>query len=437
MTGGECLQMGEKPASTIVWLAVLVALPALGGCINNTAAPAPTTSTLAPGTSTGQTRVLDLYVSEANVIEPYAGKSVVGFGFALTPNGPFTVPGPEIRIREGDTLRATLHSVGIGHTIHWHGIKLPWQFDGVPFMTQSIIPGNSTYTYEWTARESGTYWYHCHVDAPTHIDFGLFGPLIIEPRDPGQDPLFDREYTLTLHEFDSTQFAILNGAFGGKDPGNLGHNPVDAATGLVNSARTTMDVAPLVAQAITGAPVGTLGGAAGPRDYYPDYSIRYKPQYDTFMINGKSFPETEPLMIKTGEVIRVRLINAGQLVHTMHLHGTHFLVTHKDGYKLASPYYADSVLIGPGERYDFYVKGDNRGIWDFHDHGGGYDIGGYAANDHAFPGGMATMLVYEDFAYAQLPAPEPGQHRVSGDYMPWAPSYKGSYRPGFGYPVQG
>jgi FtsP/CotA-like multicopper oxidase with cupredoxin domain len=421
--------LAVRAVSTKAWLAVLVALPAMGGCLN-AAAPAPVAATAYEG----QLREFDLYVSEAATLQPSPGKSVVGLGFALSPDGPFTVPGPEIRIREGDTLRVTLHSVGIGHTVHWHGIKLPWSMDGVPFMTQGLVTGNSTYVYEWTARESGTYWYHCHVDAPTHIDGGLFGALIIEPRDPTQDPAFDREYTLMLHELDSTMFMAVNAAFGGKDLGNMPRNPFDAADALANSARATVDVVPLIAEAITGAPVGTLGGAAGPRDYYPAASIRYRPQYDTFMINGHSFPETDPLKIRAGETIRVRLVNAGQLVHTMHLHGTHFLVTHKDGYKLPAAYYADSLLIGPGERYDIYVKGDNPGIWDFHDHSGGHDIGAYAANDHAFPGGMSTMLVYEDFAYAQLPEPEPGQRWTSGDYVAWAPSYKGDFAPAFGHP---
>jgi hypothetical protein len=233
-------------------------------------------------------------------------------------------------------------------------------------------------------------------------------------------------------------FAPLNAAVFGGTPdefGNYPPNPFDAAAAAVNSARTTYDIAALVVgTGATVAPgVGTPGAPAvadalgwqGPRDYYPFPSIRYRPQYDTFMINGKSFPDTEPLLIKSGETIRVRLINAGQLVHSMHLHGTHFLVTHKDGYKLPAPYYADTILVGPAERYDIYVEGDNPGIWDFHDHGGAWNVGGYTNNDYAFPGGMNTMLVYEDFAYAQLPEPEPGARWTSGDYMVFASSYKG------------
>lgn len=402
-------------------LIVLVCLALLGnvaaaGCMDNPA-PAPASQD-AP--ANGTVREFDLYVDQAVTFEPYEGKSYYGFGFSLEPNTPGTVPGPEIRIKQGDTLRVTLHTAAgnLGHTIHWHGIKLPWAMDGVPFITQDIVQDvANTYTYEWVARESGTYWYHCHVDAPSHVDAGLFGALIIEPSDEAADPPFDREATLILHELDSTQSATINlldGSTG--DFENIPRNPFDAAEAAAGSARETYDVIGQGAGAISGQDAAYEGsGSQGPRDYYPIESLRYRPKYDTFMINGKSYPDTEPVHIASGETLRVRLINAGQLVHSMHLHGTHFLVTHKDGYLLDSPYYADTLLIGPAERYDIYVVGDNPGHWDFHDHGGGWNLGGYASNEYAFPGGMATMLVYDDFEHPGLPKPTPGGW-TSGDY---------------------
>ena len=385
----------------------------LAGCTNP--APVPLAAQDAP--ANGTVREFDIYVGEGVIMEPYEGKAYSGFGFSMSADEPATIPGPEIRIRQGDTLRATLHTRdgNIGHTIHWHGLKLPWEMDGVPFITQEVTQGvPTTYTYEWVAKESGTYWYHCHVEAPSHVDAGLFGALIIEPADASADPPFDREETMILHELDSMQFAAGNLFFGGtSDLGNVPSNPFDAADAAVGSAREAYDLAAL----IIGDETGTYEelGAEGPRDYYPIASIRYRPMYDTFMINGKSYPETEPLHISSGETLRIRLINAGQLVHSMHLHGTHFLVTHKDGYLLDSPYYADTLLIGPAERYDIYVVGDNPGHWDFHDHGGAWNVGGYASNEYAFPGGMSTMLVYDDFEHPGLPKPIPGAW-TSGDY---------------------
>ena len=363
---------------------------------------------------TGQLREFHLYVIEGFDMEPLPGKRMGFFGFSLTPEGPASVPGPELRVTEGDRVRVTLHQPGFtAHTIHFHGISLPWAMDGVPFMTQDLAFEASTYVYEFDALETGTYWYHCHVDAPIHIDFGLLGAIIVEPRDKGQDPPFDREATMILHEFASTD--PFNGAFfNNRENGDERLPPADdAAEWAQRQPRGTLQVAGLILYGEAGVATPL---AVPPREYYPDVSLRYHPYYDTFMINGKSYPETEPVMIKSGETVRIRIINGGQLLHTMHLHGHHFLVTHKDGYNLPAPYYGDSLVIGPGERYDVYVKGNNPGIWDFHDHGGMWELGTFSANEHAFPGGMSTMLVYEDFEHPGLPAPGTGTAR-SGDYL--------------------
>lgn len=355
----------------------------------------------------------DVFVDSFTWTAREDGRPLSTFAFKLDEDLPPTVPAPEIRVTEGDRVRVTLH--GGDHTIHWHGISVPWAMDGVPFMTQTVEPLgqglDKTYVYEFNADETGTYWYHCHVDAPTHVDFGLFGAFIVEPRNKAQDPPFDREYTMLLHEIDSQ--SVLH--FTPNHP----ENPAEAPDYARRTARDAADLAGVIA-ADSGLPSGF---SEGPRDYYPIPSIRYHPYYDTFMINGKSFPDTEPLLIKKGEDVRIRVINAGQLVHAMHLHGHKFTVTHKDGSNLPAPYKGDTILIGPGERYDLYVNGYNPGVWDFHDHSGMWELGAYAANDHAFPGGMNTMLVYEDFEHPGLP--EPHERHTSGDYMVFAREARG------------
>ncbi|HET6403906.1 MAG TPA: multicopper oxidase domain-containing protein [Candidatus Thermoplasmatota archaeon] len=390
-------------------VALLMIANFLAGC--TTPAADVETSTAA---GTGELKEFHLYVIDGYDMEPLPGKRMGFFAFSLTPDGPGSVPGPELRVTEGDRVRVTLHQpTELPHTIHFHGISLPWAMDGVPFMTQDLAFEPSTYVYEFDALETGTYWYHCHVDAPVHVDFGLFGALIIEPRDKAQDPPFDRESTLILHEFTSTD-PFNEAFFNGREPTDQ-RTPAaeDAPDWAQRQPRGMAQVAGFIAGAVTGLPPPTL---VGPRDYYEDFSLRYHPYYDTFMINGKSYPETEPVLVKKGETVRIRMINAGQLLHTMHLHGHHFLVTHKDGYNLPAPYYADSLVIGPGERYDVYVKANNPGVWDFHDHGGMWELGTYSANDHAFPGGMSTMLVYEDFEHPGLPKPGTGTMRA-GDYL--------------------
>lgn len=400
---------------------MLLVLPAVAGCVGGADETGEPLGLQMVTEGNGEVFELDLYVKENHLHNPVGDVEVLAFAFGTSPEGPWTVPGPEIRVTEGTTVRVRLHTE-TPHTIHWHGISLPWAMDGVPFMTQDV--GAGVYTYEFIAWETGTYWYHCHVEAPAHVDAGLFGAFIVEPADPGEDPAFDREETLILSEMDSqlfTAFEVLDS--GTVDPDELPKNPQDAAEAAYRMARQTADIGGIIAHSTTG--VSTI--EEPPRDYYPLYSIRYRPQYDTFMFNGKSFPDTEPIHMESGETLRLRLVNAGQLVHTVHVHGHHFLVTHKDGYKLPVPYYADTIGLFPAERYDIYIEGYNPGIWDVHDHGGGWNVGGYTSNDFAFPGGMNTMLVYDDFEYAELAGPV--AERTAGDYRVFAPSYKGVNNP--------
>ncbi|MGQ0536717.1 MAG: multicopper oxidase family protein [Methanobacteriota archaeon] len=341
----------------------------------------------------GTLREFDLYVAECP-LEPVPGRPLFGLGFSFTEGGPCTIPGPEIRVREGDHVVVRFHNGH--HTVHWHGYAVPWAMDGVPYMAQGLVGGDAVYVYEFDARETGTYWYHCHVDVPVHIDWGMFGAFIVEPSDPAADPPYGREHTLFLHEADSVLQSI------------------DAAPRPPESPNDVPEYAARVGrQALASGAAGaedTSGNhsfSEGPRPYYPAVSTRYRPQYDTFIVNGKSYPYGEDVRIRTGETLRLRVVNAGQLVHTMHLHGHHALVTHKDGYRLGSPYAIDTLLLGPGERYDLYLRGDNPGVWDFHDHGGAWGVGAYAATDHAFPGGMNTRIVYDDLEEPPLPEPTP------------------------------
>ena len=416
LTGGP--SVAAVPARVLLTILVLL-LPAFAGCVMADDPGEPLALQMV-SEHTGEVREWDLYVSEVFEHSPDGERVMQGFAFGLSPEGPFSIPGPEIRVTEGDLVRVRLHHEL--HTIHWHGVSLPWRMDGVPFVTQDL--GHDVYEYEFVAWEPGTYWYHCHVEAPAHVDAGMFGAFIVEPADPEEDPPFDREETLILHEFDSQMFYPYEVAFteGEVSPDRLHGNPVDALDGLRGGARMTAEIGAIIAHDAT----GTSTFEVGPRDHYPLYSIRYRPQYDVFMINGKSYPETEPLHISTGETMRIRLINAGQLVHTMHLHGHHFLVTHKDGYPLPAPYYADTIGLFPAERYDIYVEGYNPGLWDLHDHGGAWGVGGFTSNDFAFPGGMNTMLVYDDLEDVDLPHPSTGYD--SGDLAAFAPSFVGHHR---------
>jgi FtsP/CotA-like multicopper oxidase with cupredoxin domain len=109
-----------------------------------------------------------------------------------------TVPGPELRVVQGDRLRVTLvNHLPQSTTIHWHGLPgLPNAEDGVAGITQQAVPPGRSMTYEFVVNAPGTYWYHSHQDTSGQISRGLYGAFVVEPR-TGQTE--DRDYTVVLH----------------------------------------------------------------------------------------------------------------------------------------------------------------------------------------------------------------------------------------------
>lgn len=121
------------------------------------------------------------------------------------------VPGPEIRLKQGERLRVAVENrLEEGTTVHWHGIRVPNAMDGVPFLTQRPIEKGATFVYEFEAPDAGTYWYHPHQNSPEQIGRGLFGPLIVEEREP---PKVDRDLTWVLGDFRLLPDASIAGGF--------------------------------------------------------------------------------------------------------------------------------------------------------------------------------------------------------------------------------
>ncbi|MEO5656535.1 MAG: multicopper oxidase domain-containing protein, partial [Nitrospiria bacterium] len=116
---------------------------------------------------------------------------------ATTING--SIPGPLLRWREGEdvTINVTNH-LKEPTSIHWHGIILPFDMDGVPGVSFAGIAPGETFTYRFTVKQSGTYWYHSHSGFQEQS--GVYGPLVIEPRHPKAEPV-DREYVVMLSDW--------------------------------------------------------------------------------------------------------------------------------------------------------------------------------------------------------------------------------------------
>lgn len=131
------------------------------------------------------------------------------------------VPGPEIRVTEGDKVRINVtNNLPQSTGVHWHGLLVPNSMDGVPFLTQPPIKPGETFVYEFPIRDgnAGSHMYHSHHNAAFQVTMGLLGAFIVEPRDPSTRPAFDREYTLILNDGPLGGFTINGKGFPATQP---------------------------------------------------------------------------------------------------------------------------------------------------------------------------------------------------------------------------
>lgn len=237
-----------------------------------------------------------------------------------------TVPGPELRIRAGEVLQVRLRNqLPTETTIHWHGIALRNDMDGVPGVTQDPIPAGGEFTYEFTVPDPGTYFFHPHVGV--QLDRGLYGSLIVEdPKEPGG---YDREVVLVLDDWtdgvgespDDILARLTGGDMGGMDHSGMG-------MGAETPGMAMSDV---------------LGGDAGDI------------MYPLYLINGRAANDPQVIESRRGERLRLRIINAASdTAFRLAVGGHSFMVTHCDGFPVM-PVEGEALLIGMGERYDLEV----------------------------------------------------------------------------------
>ena len=254
------------------------------------------------------------------------------------------IPGPEIRLKEGERVRIVLkNSLPESTTIHWHGVEVPNPMDGVPGITQNPIKPGETFVYEFEARPAGTRWYHTHFQEHRQLDLGLYAPLIIEPAEE-KEPAFDREYTLILDDWATGMGRPLPSTRAGTAGrrGNMG--------GMMGSMGRMME-----SMMGRGGMEDMMGGRMGGGQ---------TPAYDTMTINGKAYPATEPLHVHKGERVRLRIINASaDHTHVLRLAGHRLKITHTDGNPLVWPVEVDAVPIAPSERYDVLFIANRPGAW--------------------------------------------------------------------------
>ena len=258
-------------------------------------------------------------------------------------DGTPSVPGPVLRCTEGTELKITLDNTDNmhPHTLHFHGVRKSWMDDGVPTTTGITVMPGETHTYTIPANVAGTHLYHCHFNTPFHMDMGMYGILRVDPA--GYEEA-DKEYFMTVKEWDSR----LSRQYGGE---NVKYSLTDR-----------------------------MG--------------------DVFTINGRSAPYTlnpemgSPIIVDSGDTVRIHLVNAGFMSHPMHTHNHRFKVVEKDGSPMPEPlqYLQDVVNVAPAERYTIeFVADADPGIYPIHCH-----KVDHVRNGNSYPGGMLTATVYTE-----------------------------------------
>ena len=237
-----------------------------------------------------------------------------------------------IRAKVGDLVEATfVNKLPSPNTLHWHGIALRNDMDGVHDITQGPVASGREFTYRFTAADAGTFWFHPHVGL--ELDRGLYAPLIVE--DPHDPVVADVDVTLMLDDwldgFGRTPEQVLAnlrlngdqmGQMGGGDMSNMGNMPGMGNGGTTGSMNS-----------------GLTGDVA----------------YPVHLINGRAPSERQTIDAKPGQRIRLRLINAGSdTPYRFAVAGHRMTVTHTDGFPVV-PLEVDNVVLGMGERYDVIV----------------------------------------------------------------------------------
>lgn len=246
---------------------------------------------------------LDVSVIKWNIL-PY--EQVLAYAFNRQ------VPGPRIRLTQGDRVRINVtNNLPEPTTVHWHGLIVPNAMDGPAEITQPPIQPGQHFTYEFTAQQAGTFFYHTHQEPDRQQALGMYGALIIDPKTAPATSAYDLEYTIQLQEWLEKE--------GYTYPGML------------------------------------MEGAL------PNF----------FTINGKAYPATDTIQMKVGQRLLLRFIGSNNnFVHPMHIHGGPFTIVATDGNPVpeAARFNKDTVNVGPGERYDVIWPAREPGKWLIHCH---------------------------------------------------------------------
>jgi CopA family copper-resistance protein len=255
-------------------------------------------------------------------------------GHAVLVNG--SLPAPTLRLKEGQTVRiAVTNRLDETASIHWHGLLVPPQMDGVPGVSFPGIPPGETFVYRFPLRQSGTYWYHSHSGFQEQE--GVYGAIVIEPKDAYPDA-FDREHVVVLSDYTPVHphkvFQTLK-----QQAGAFNRQRQTVAGLLAGRDQTLAERVEWARMLMDPTDISDVTGAVF-----------------TFLVNGHGPKDGWTALFAPGERVRLRFINAAaQMIFNIRIPGLKLTVVAADGLAVC-PVEVDEFQIGNAETYDVIVR---------------------------------------------------------------------------------
>lgn len=260
-------------------------------------------------------------------------------GEAITVNG--TLPAPLLRWKQGDTVTLNVtNTLNVDTSIHWHGLLLPFQMDGVPGVSFPGIKPHTTFTYQFPIRQSGTYWYHSHSGLQEQE--GLYGAIVIDPAEP-EVYQYEREYVIVLSDW---TFESPSRVFGKLKKMSDNYNFQQRTLKHLAEDIEEQGLLPTIENRLMWGQM-----RMNPTDIADVTSATY-----TYLLNGNTARDNWTALYKAGERVRLRIINASAMtIFNFRIPNLPMTVIQSDGLNV-QPVETDEFQIGVAETYDVIVS---------------------------------------------------------------------------------
>ncbi len=284
-------------------------------------------------------RVVNLAVGYKNV--NFAGRSIK----AIAVND--QIPAPTLHFKEGDQVTINVQNqLNTETAIHWHGMLVPWQMDGVLEVSQHGVQPGKSFQYRFKLMQAGTYWYHAH--AGLQEQQGLYGAFIIDP--PSSPPYqYTKDFAVVLSDWSNT-------------------NPEKILANLKKDGDYYSPRFPLQPSLLKFIHDYRKADPAERQNLVDDYKMMQQMRmslydindvaYDAFLLNGHAKSNPWAASVKVGDVVRLRFIGAGaETIFHIKIPGHTMQMVHIDGNDV-KPYEVNDFTVAPGETFDVLVKID-------------------------------------------------------------------------------